>query len=90
MYTLPWEVLFLWAAQVYVDEMCLFQNQPPKNVTFFFGGGSKKSYIRLHPIVTDHQDVFFLRTYVEINDLRSQKLLESNLVSAEKVPGPTF
>ena len=66
-----------------------FKINPPKKHNDF-GGVPKKSYIRLNPIVTDYQGVFFLRTYVEIHDLRSQKLLESNLVSAEKVPGPTF
>ena len=76
-------------AQVYVDEMCVFQNQPPTN-HYNLWGVTKKSHIRLNPIVTDYQTVFFLRTYVEIHDLRSQKLLESNLVSAENVPAPTF
>ena len=65
---------------------------PPKkkNVTFILGGGGKKFHTRLNPTVTDHQEVFFLRTYVQIYDLRSQMLLESNLVSAYKVPGPTL
>ena len=73
--------------------MKLFQNQLPqkRNVDLFFlGGASKKPHIRLNPIVTDHQEVFFLRTFIQIYNLRSQMLLIFNLITVYKVPGPTF